>query len=492
MKSWLELDYVETFQQLPDTLYSRVTPQALSQPSLVGYSPACAALLGLDPKHLHDDATLKLLSGQSLLSNWQPIAMKYTGHQFGYYNPDLGDGRGVLLTQVKHNHKIWDLHLKGAGLTPYSRQGDGRAVLRSSIREFLCSEALAALNVPTSRALCVVNTETPVYREQVETGATVMRVSESHIRFGHFEYCSFTQQTELLKTLCDHVIKYHFSELLSTPSDDIYAEFFRAVLKRTAKLMAHWQSIGFAHGVMNTDNMSIIGDTFDFGPFAFLDDYDPSFICNHSDHQGRYAFNQQPNIANWNLAVLAQALLPLVDKETLVDILDTYSECFETYFLENMALKLGLTGNAQSHKSIIEHSLKMMATCKLDFSYFFRHLSTIHQAQTHTHLRDMCLDITAFDNWFDEYKQVLANNQQALNSEHDAARQMRMNQVNPKYILRNYLAQNAIKAAQDGDYSEVQTLFTILQKPFDEQPEFEAYAQLPPQWGKTLEISCSS
>jgi uncharacterized protein YdiU (UPF0061 family) len=268
MKSWLELDYVESFQQLPDTLYSRVTPQALSQPSLVGYSPACAALLGLNPKHLHDDATLKLLSGQSLLSSWQPIAMKYTGHQFGYYNPDLGDGRGVLLTQVKHNHKIWDLHLKGAGLTPYSRQGDGRAVLRSSIREFLCSEALAALNVPTSRALCVVNTETPVYREQVETGATVMRVSESHIRFGHFEYCSFTQQTELLKTLCDHVIKYHFSELLSTPSDDIYAEFFRAVLKRTAKLMAHWQSIGFAHGVMNTDNMSIIGDTFDFGPFA--------------------------------------------------------------------------------------------------------------------------------------------------------------------------------------------------------------------------------
>ena len=492
MKSWLELDYVETFQQLPDTLYSRVTPQALSQPSLVGYSPACAALLGLDPKHLHDDATLKLLSGQSLLSNWQPIAMKYTGHQFGYYNPDLGDGRGVLLTQVKHNNKIWDLHLKGAGLTPYSRQGDGRAVLRSSIREFLCSEALAALNVPTSRALCVVNTDTPVYREQVETGATVLRVSESHIRFGHFEYCSFTQQTELLKTLCDHVIKYHFSELLSTPSDNIYAEFFRAVLMRTAKLMAHWQSIGFAHGVMNTDNMSIIGDTFDFGPFAFLDDYDPSFICNHSDHQGRYAFNQQPNIANWNLAVLAQALLPLVDKETLVDILDTYADSFETYFLENMALKLGLTGDAQSHKSIIEHSLKMMATCKLDFSYFFRQLSTIHQTQTHTHLRDMCLDIVAFDNWFNEYKAVLTNNQQALNSEHDATRQVRMNQVNPKYILRNYLAQNAIKAAQDGDYSEVQTLFTILQKPFDEQPEFEAYAQLPPQWGKTLEISCSS
>jgi len=284
MNNWLELNYVQTFQQLPNSLYSPVTPQALSNPKLVAASPACAALFGLDEASLNDDVTLKILSGQSLLSNWQPIAMKYTGHQFGYYNPDLGDGRGVLLSQVAFNHKTWDLHLKGAGLTPYSRQGDGRAVLRSSIREFLCSEALAALNVPTTRALCVVDTDTPVYREQAETGATVLRVSQSHIRFGHFEFCSFTQQTDLLKTLCDHVIAHHFNELLNKDSQNIYVDFFQAVLTRTAHLMAHWQSIGFAHGVMNTDNMSIIGDTFDFGPFAFLDDYDPSFICNHSDH----------------------------------------------------------------------------------------------------------------------------------------------------------------------------------------------------------------
>ena len=212
MNNWLELNYVQTFQQLPNSLYSPVTPQALSNPKLVAASPACAALFGLDEASLNDDVTLKILSGQSLLSNWQPIAMKYTGHQFGYYNPDLGDGRGVLLSQVAFNHKTWDLHLKGAGLTPYSRQGDGRAVLRSSIREFLCSEALAALNVPTTRALCVVDTDTPVYREQAETGATVLRVSQSHIRFGHFEFCSFTQQTDLLKTLCDHVIAHHFNE----------------------------------------------------------------------------------------------------------------------------------------------------------------------------------------------------------------------------------------------------------------------------------------
>ncbi len=492
MNNWLELNYVQTFQQLPNTLYSSVTPQALSNPKLVAYSPACAQLLGLDEQSLHDEITLKLLSGHSLLSNWQPVAMKYTGHQFGYYNPDLGDGRGVLLSQVEHDGKIWDLHLKGAGLTPYSRQGDGRAVLRSSIREFLCSEALAALNVPTTRALCVIDTDTPVYREHTETGATVLRISESHIRFGHFEYCSFTGQTALLKSLCDHVIKYHFPDLLNQETDDIYADFFQAVLTRTACLLAHWQSIGFAHGVMNTDNMSITGDTFDFGPFAFLDDYDAGFICNHSDHQGRYAFDQQPNIANWNLAVLAQALLPLANKDKLVAALDSYPDTFEQYYLTKMALKLGLTGNAKEHKDIIEKTLAMMAVCKLDFSYFFRQLSSIHKQDTHTHLRDLCLDINAFDQWFNAYSTSLANNQQALNTEHDNVRETRMNRVNPKYILRNYLAQNAISAAENGDYSEVQKLFTILQHPFDEQTEHDEYANLPPHWGKTLEISCSS
>lgn len=492
MNNWLELNYVQTFQQLPNSLYSFVTPKALSNPKLVAYSPACAKLLGLDEQTLHDETTLKLLSGQSLLSNWQPLAMKYTGHQFGYYNPDLGDGRGVLLSQVEHKHKIWDLHLKGAGLTPYSRQGDGRAVLRSSIREFLCSEALAALGVPTTRALCVIDSDTPVFREQAENGATILRVSESHIRFGHFEYCSFTQQTDLLKTLCDHVIKYHFPELLDQASHNIYADFYEIVMIRTANLMAHWQSIGFAHGVMNTDNMSIIGDTFDFGPFAFLDDYDPAFICNHSDHQGRYAFNQQPNIANWNLAVLAQALLPLVDKDSLVDILDRYPETFEQAYLEKMALKLGLTGPSKQHQAIIEHTLAMMESCKLDFSYFFRHLSSIYKQETLTHLRDLCLDIHAFDLWFKTYSEHLSHNQQPLNSQHDQARTTRMNEVNPKYVLRNYLAQNAIKAAESGDYDEVKKLFLVLQNPFDEQPEYEVYAALPPDWGKTLEISCSS
>ncbi len=492
MKNWLELNYVQTFQTLPSALYSFVQPQGLADPKLVVSSDACAALIDLDPSTLNEDTSLKLLSGQSILSTWQPLAMKYTGHQFGYYNPDLGDGRGLLLTQVQHQHTTWDLHLKGAGMTPYSRQGDGRAVLRSSIREFLCSEAMAALGIPTTRALCVIDSASPVYRETAETGATILRVAKTHIRFGHFEYCSFTGQTDLLKTLCDHVIQHHFPSLLLNTTDNIYRDFYQEVLTRTAQLMAKWQAFGFNHGVMNTDNMSILGDTFDFGPFAFLDDYDPAFICNHSDHQGRYAFNQQPDIANWNLAVLAQALLPLVEKDLLVPVLESFPKQFEQAYYDLMTQKIGLLENSESAQSMIGHTLEMMRQCKLDYTYFFRQLAHIHIPETQQTLRNLCLDITAFDHWLTAYENCLKENGQALYSDADTQRIERMNAINPKYILRNYLAQEAITAAQQGNYAPVQTLHTILSKPFDEQIEFDDYAKLPPDWGKTLEISCSS
>lgn len=492
MKNWLELDYVQTFQSLPSSLFSFVQPQGLSEPKLVVKSDACAKLIGLDPNILSDDTSLKVLSGQSILSNWKPLAMKYTGHQFGYYNPDLGDGRGLLLTQVQHQQITWDLHLKGAGITPYSRQGDGRAVLRSSIREFLCSEAMAALGIPSTRALCVIDSTSPVYRETPETGATILRVAKTHIRFGHFEYCSFTGQTDLLKTLCDHVIKHHFPTLLLNTTVNIYRDFFQEVVNKTAQLIAKWQAFGFNHGVMNTDNMSIIGDTFDFGPFAFLDDYDPKFICNHSDHQGRYAFNQQPDIANWNLAVLAQALLPLVEKDLLIPVLGSYPKLFEQAYYDLLSQKLGLLNQDKSAQSIIGHTLEMMKICKLDYTYFFRHLSQIYKDDTKHMLRNLCLDIAAFDKWFNAYESHLSLEGQPLNSEYDHKRIQRMNSVNPKYILRNYLAQEAITAAQQGNYQPVQTLHQVLNKPFDEQMEFDDYAKLPPDWGKTLEISCSS
>jgi uncharacterized protein YdiU (UPF0061 family) len=455
---------------------------------LVAASQSTGDLIGLDVSTLSSGDPLKLISGQGALNIWQPIAMKYTGHQFGYYNPDLGDGRGLLIAQVEHENTIWDLHLKGAGMTPYSRQGDGRAVLRSSIREFLCSEAMAGLGIPTTRALSVINSTSPVYREEQETGAMVIRVSQSHIRFGHFEYCTFSEKPELLKPLLNYVIDRHYPQLVD--QENAYELFFAITLEKTAKLVAQWQSVGFNHGVMNTDNMSILGETFDYGPFAFLDDYDPHFICNHSDHQGRYAFSRQPNIANWNLSVLAQALLPVIDKDDLIQQLDRFSDIFTEEFIGLMCAKLGFLSHGEKFKPIIESTLNMLAKCKLDYTYFFRQLSSINEFDTSKSLRDMCLDVALFDSWEAQYEKALIEDGQTL--ENASKRKLRMDKVNPKYILRNYLAQQAIEAAQQGDYSMVNTLRDVLENPFDEQPEFEEYAQLPPDWGKKLEISCSS
>jgi len=490
MNALPELDYVQPFQTLPKSLYSHVMPQGLSNPRLVIGSESTANLLGLDISTLEQPDSLKLISGQAVLNIWDPIAMKYTGHQFGQYNPQLGDGRGVLLAQVNHLDKVWDMHLKGAGSTPYSRQGDGRAVLRSSIREFLCSEALAALNIPTTRALCVVDSDTPVYREQQESGAMLIRVTPSHVRFGHFEFCSFGDQPHLLQTLCDFVIGQHYPQLIN--DENKYLEFYKITVQKTASLVANWQGVGFAHGVMNTDNMSILGETFDFGPFAFLDDYEADFICNHSDYQGRYAFNQQPNIAKWNLSVLAQALLPLINKDELIEQLEGFDHAFSEHYFSTMNQKFGLLGTFDAHQPFVNESLIMLKRCKLDFCIFFRKLSDIHEPQVFKALRDLCLDIKAFDSWVEQYQQVLITDGQVNDEATQASRKERMDQVNPKYILRNYLAQNAIAAAQQGDYSLVQTLHKVLLKPFDEQPESEAYADLPPDWGKKLEVSCSS
>ncbi len=492
MPSFLNLNYVQTFQQLPTQLYSPMHPMSLSDPKLVIASPAAAALLDLNVDDLYNPEVLPVLSGKALHSDWQPIAMKYTGHQFGYYNPDLGDGRGLLLTEVENSRgQIWDLHLKGAGLTPYSRQGDGRAVLRSSIREFLCSEYLAAINVPTTRALSVVDSTTPVYRETVETGAMLIRVARTHIRFGHLEYCSFTDQHDLLKSLCDYTLDRHYPDIekqcATLNLDSPYTAFFKLTVARTAKLIAQWQSIGFAHGVMNTDNMSILGETFDFGPFAFLDDYNPHYICNHSDHQRRYAFNKQPDIAYWNLSVLAQALLPLIPREDLVRILGTYPDIFKSEFHKLMKTKLGLVKNTPADEQLIKTTLDLLQSGKMDYSHFFRHISDLHNPATAQNLRNQCLDIQKFDQWKQIYLERLASESQSTE-----ARILSMNMVNPKYILRNYLAQNAISAAQSGDYSELNRLFQVLQDPYSEQPEHESYAELPPNWGKELEISCSS
>ncbi len=323
MRTLETLQFDNTFARLPEVFYAKVTPTPLKSPFLVAFNPDAAALLDLDPEEARRPEFAGCLAGHYLPPGSEPLAMVYAGHQFGAYVSRLGDGRAILLGEVRNSRgEKWDLHLKGAGLTPFSRDDDGRAVLRSCIREYLCGEAMHGLGIPTTRALCVVGSEEEVLREQVETGATLLRLAPSHVRFGHFEFFYWRRQFDHLKTLADYVLAQHFPELVGRP--DSYARFYHEAAVRTARLIAEWQAVGFAHGVMNSDNMSVLGMTLDYGPFGFLDAYDPAFICNHSDHQGRYAFHNQPDIGYFNLRCLAQALTPLAPDEAIKAGLDAY------------------------------------------------------------------------------------------------------------------------------------------------------------------------
>ena len=308
MHTFETLPFANSFAALPPLFYSAVQSTPLADPHLISFNADVAALIGLDPAQAQHVDAAGYLSGNVSLPGAQPVAALYAGHQFGHYVQQLGDGRAMLLGELDNG---WELQLKGAGPTPYSRGSDGRAVLRSTIREYLCSEAMHGLGIPTTRALSIVGSPQPVYREQVETAAVLTRVSQSFVRFGSFEVYFYRGQKEALRTLADYVIARHYPHLVDAA--DKYPRFLREVVLNTARLMAHWQAIGFAHGVMNTDNMSILGLTLDYGPFGFLDTYDPGFICNHSDETGRYAFKQQPDIGAWNLTRLAQALTPLME-----------------------------------------------------------------------------------------------------------------------------------------------------------------------------------
>ena len=414
--------------------------------------------------------------------------MLYSGHQFGVYVPQLGDGRAILLGEVRNARgEKWDLHLKGAGLTPFSREGDGRAVLRSTIREYLCSEAMHGLGIPTTRALCLIGSEHQVFREQVETGAMLVRMAPSHVRFGTFEIFYYRKQHEQLRILADYVIANHFPHLVE--GADKYVRFFSEVVERTAELIAQWQAVGWAHGVMNTDNMSIHGITLDYGPFGFMDDYDPGFICNHSDHNGRYAFNQQPYIGLWNLSCLAQALLPLATKDDLKAALDRYTPLCERRYMELMQAKFGLSEEQEDDAELIQDLLSLMQRGHVDYTNFFRALGSFasRDGAPNEPLRDSFLDREAFNRWAKRYADRLRREKSR-----DEERSSRMNRVNPKYTLRNYLAQQAIEKAQQKDFSEIDRLLTLLQNPYSDYPDMDAYAAPPPNWGKHLSVSCSS
>lgn len=486
MNTLAELVFDNRFARLGDAFSTALAPRPLEQPRLVIASLEALRLLDLPASAVEQPDFLALCSGQQLWAAAEPRAMVYAGHQFGFYNPQLGDGRGLLLGEVLNSRgEHWDLHLKGAGLTPYSRMGDGRAVLRSSIREFLASEHLHALGIPTTRALCVTSSSTPVWREQQEYGATLLRLAPSHVRFGHFEFFYYSQQPEALRQLLDHVLDCHYPECREQPEPAL--AFFQAVVERTAYLLAYWQAYGFCHGVMNTDNMSILGLTFDFGPYGFLNDFDPNHICNHSDDTGRYSFDNQVPIAHWNLSALAQALTPFVSKEALLKALGGFLSQFRSHWLGLMRARLGLTTAVAEDRALVQQLLGLMQGSPVDYTNFFRALSTSAAVEAVHQLREEFLDLQGFDQWAEAYVRRLADE-----PKDDTARQHQMQAVNPKYILRNHLAQQAIVAAEQGDYGPVHELHAVLSRPFEEQPGREAYAEPPSDQWRHLAISCSS
>ena len=489
MNTLTQLNFDNTFARLPDVFYSRLNPTPLPAPYLVSFNADAAALIDMNIAVTQRADFVEYFSGNLLLPGSVPLSMLYAGHQFGHFVPQLGDGRAILLGEIKNQTgEHWDVQLKGAGITPYSRQGDGRAVLRSSIREYLCSEAMHGLGIPTTRALCIVGSDVPVYRETAETAAVLTRLSPSHVRFGSFEVFYYRKQYAQVSALADYVIARHFPEV--TNAADKYLQFLNAVITRTARLMAQWQAVGFAHGVMNTDNMSILGLTFDYGPFGFMESYNPKYICNHTDQSGRYAFDQQPEIGYWNLSALAETLTPFIPEADIQNALGNYSTVFNDTYITLMNQKLGLTQNNNQDFSLAWSLLKLMRASQVDYTNFFRALGNFKSApdEKNEQLRDQFIDREGFDKWANEYRQHLQNKPAS-----EQARSMQMNKINPKYILRNYMAQVAIeKAQQDRDFSEIDILLNLLRKPFDEQPDMEKYAAPAPDWAQHIEVSCSS
>jgi uncharacterized protein YdiU (UPF0061 family) len=467
-------------------------PTPLPSPYLVCASPAAASLVGIDPALFASEDFAEVFTGNRIAAGSQPLSAVYSGHQFGVWAGQLGDGRAILLGELPAPMmpapSVMEVQLKGAGLTPYSRMGDGRAVLRSSIREFLCSEAMAALGIPTSRALCVTGSDYPVIRETMETAAVATRMAPTFIRFGSFEHWYYQDRKEQLKLLADHVIERFYPELKDAPNR--YQALLKEVTRRTAEMIAHWQAVGFMHGVMNTDNMSILGITIDYGPFGFMEAFNAGHICNHSDTQGRYAYGTQPQIGHWNCYALGQALLPLIGEvDDVHAALDVYKSAFTDKFDQLLHAKLGLRETHAEDNGLITGMFSILQGSHADFTLFFRRLGNlaIDDVSRDEPLRDLFIDRPAFDAWALQYRSRLRHE-----NSNDAERREAMNRVNPKYVLRNYLAQVAIEKAQNKDFSEVGKLLSILEKPFDEQPEHETYAALPPDWASELEVSCSS
>jgi len=474
------LKFQTTYLSLDDEFYDMTDPTPLDDPYLISFNPNAAKLIDLGSNSGDDPHFVALLNGTFIPKGTRPFSMCYAGHQFGHYVPRLGDGRAINLGSING----WNLQTKGSGETLYSRTSDGRAAVPSSIREYLMSEAMHHLGIPTSRALGIIGSQTKILRNQIERGAIVMRMSPSWVRFGTFEYFYHFKEYDKLKSLTDYVITESYPHLQN--EEDRYFKFFCEVVERTAKLIAQWQGLGFCHGVMNTDNMSIAGLTIDYGPYAMLDDYDYGFVCNKTDRIGRYSYGEQPNISYWNLTMLAKSLSPIIDKEKMQKKLDDYGNfIYPDAYVDVMCQKLGLFLRMDEDVELIKELVGALQDAFVDNTLFFRTLS--HYDGERMPLYDIAMNPVVIHNWLELYDARLSKETRT-----QPERQNAMLKTNPKYVLKNYMLQEAIDLAQKGDFSMVETLLHIAAHPFDELPEFERFAQETPEEHKNITLSCSS
>lgn len=473
-----------SYARLPQRFYAPLKPTPVRSPRMVKLNYALAEELGLEPKLLDSDVGAEFFTGNQLPDGAEPLAMAYAGHQFGNFVPQLGDGRAVLLGElIGRNGTRRDLHLKGAGQTPFSRRGDGRAALGPVLREYIISEAMSALGIPTTRTLAAVSTGEPVFRESVLPGAVLARVAASHIRVGTFEYFAGKGDIEAVKILADYVIARHYPTLTAQPHP--YQALLAAVCEAQAALVARWMQVGFIHGVMNTDNMTISGETIDYGPCAFMDTYDPATVYSSIDHQGRYAFGNQPRIALWNLARLAETLVPLfADKqETAIamaeETINQYPASFERYWLNGMRRKLGLTSAQPDDISLIQALFDLMQEHAADYTNTFRQLCIVIEGNESP---------PGYEAWTTRWLQRL---EQENYTRHDAATLMRSH--NPAVIPRNHRVEAALNAAvQRSDFSPLETLLSVLASPFDLKSEFTEYSNPPAPHERVQQTFCGT
>ncbi len=494
MTDFKNLNFRNRFIELGAEFYQAKAPEPVTDPYLVDFSPSVAKLIDLAPEQGWNQGFVDRFSGNCPLEGAQPLAMAYSGHQFGSYNPRLGDGRGLLLGEVQNQQQeTWDIHLKGAGPTRFARGFDGRATLQSSIREHLASEALNGLGIPTTRSLALIGIRELIYRQKPELAAILVRVADSHIRFGSFEFFHYTGQGKNVQRLLDFSIQCHYPDIAEEA--DRYRIFFQRTLQRTASLIAKWQAVGFIHGVMNTDNMSITGTTFDYGPYGFMDRFVANHTPNHSDTQGRYAYSQQSEIGFWNLNKLAETLVPQVGPVNLEKEMRQYQTLFNRFYREEMGKKLGLAILDSEFTQLVQKMFQLLQNHQLDYTNFFRFLADYPgiQQSNHDSLNNLGDELRS---WLRQYLEM--TQREGISHEE---RKVQMDAANPKFILRNHLIQTATdKALKESDFSEIERLRIILENPFQEQPEIfekyginaEYYAQDTPDNFLCQQTSCSA